>query len=114
MRIAIPLQDGVLSAHFGRCQAYAFIDTNPETKALTRQTVITSPPHQPGALPVWVAEHGADVVITGGMGPRAIELFQQHGVDVVLGAPSDEPEKVAEAYLRGDLTTTENVCDHDA
>ncbi|NOZ78396.1 MAG: ATPase [Acidobacteria bacterium] len=114
MRIAIPLQDGVLSAHFGRCQAYAFIDANSDTKTLARQTVITSPPHEPGALPVWIAEHGADVVITGGMGPRAIELFERHGVEVVLGAPSDEPGKVAESFLRGELTTTGSICDHDA
>lgn len=113
MRIAIPLQDGRLSAHFGRCEAYAFLDVDDGGREITAQKVVESPPHQPGVLPAWVSENGADVVITGGMGPRAVQLFQERGVDVVLGAPALEPEAVASAYLEGKLTTTDNTCDHD-
>ncbi len=113
MRIAIPLQDGRLSAHFGRCQAYAFVDVDETSRQITAQKVVASPPHQPGVLPAWIADNGADVVITRGMGPRAVELFRERGVEVVLGAPSLEPGAVAGAYVRGELATTDNTCDHD-
>ena len=112
MKIAVPLQDGVLSAHFGRCEEYAFVDLDPETHAVLEETVLAAPPHQPGVLPGWVAEHGADIVITGGVGPRALQLFAQHGVHVVTGAPQAGAAQLAEAYARGELASGGNVCDH--
>lgn len=114
MKVAVPLSGGVLSAHFGRCEAYAFVDVDPESHAVLSETVLDSPPHEPGVLPAWIAEQGADVVITGGVGRRAIQLFAQHGVEVVTGAPQVSASELASAYARGELSTSGNVCDHDA
>jgi len=111
MRVAVPLQDGILSAHFGRCDAYAFVDVDPETHAVLDERILTSPPHQPGVLPAWVAQMGADVVITGGMGPRAAQLFEFHGVDVVMGAPQSKAAELATAYAKGELESRDNTCD---
>lgn len=52
------------------------------------------------------------MVITGGMGRRALQLFESFGIRVVVGAPADTPERVATAYVAGNLITGENVCDH--
>ena len=54
----------------------------------------------------------ADIIIAGGMGSRAQELFVGKGIHVVTGASSEAPEKVVAEYLRGELTTGANVCDH--
>ena len=54
----------------------------------------------------------ANLVITGGMGRRAINLFDQAGVKVVVGAPSLEPEELVRQYLAGTLQTEDNICDH--
>lgn len=48
----------------------------------------------------------------GSMGQRAQSLFAKNGIKVVIGAPGDEPEKVAAAWLAGTLQTGANVCDH--
>jgi len=32
MRIAIPVTDGRVSAHFGHCEQFAIIDADPDTK----------------------------------------------------------------------------------
>jgi predicted Fe-Mo cluster-binding NifX family protein len=55
---------------------------------------------------------GVKVVIAGGMGRRALDLFSQRGIRVAIGAPSAQPEKLVEQYLQGTLITGENLCDH--
>ena len=112
MKIAIPLADGKLAMHFGHCAAFAVIDADPEEKTISGRTDIQAPPHQPGLLPPWLAERGVSVIIAGGMGQRAQDLFTQHGIDVVVGAPSDVPEKLVTDFLNGILVSGENVCDH--
>ena len=112
MRIAIPVVEGRLSAHFGHCQEFALIDVDPETKEITATQMVPSPEHQPGLLPRWLHERGATVIIAGGMGGRAQDLFTQNGIQVVIGAPSEEPGAVAKAYLENSLQTGDNICDH--
>ncbi len=70
------------------------------------------PPHQPGLLPRWLHERGADVLIAGGMGRRAQGLFAQAGIEVVVGAQSSDPRRIVEDYLADALETGENLCDH--
>jgi predicted Fe-Mo cluster-binding NifX family protein len=112
MRIAIPVSEGKLSAHFGHCEAFALIDVDAESGEVTGQTLAPSPPHQPGMLPGWLAEQGANLIIAGGMGQRAQTLFQQVGVDVIIGAPPEAPETLVQAYCRGNLASGANPCDH--
>ncbi len=111
MRYAVPVTGGMMSPHFGHCEQFAFFDVD-EQKKITHQEFIDSPKHQPGLLPVWLAEQGASIVIAGGMGPSAIELLQQHGIDVVLGAVETDSEKAVLSHLSGGLATAENICDH--
>ena len=112
MKIAIPVQAGRVSMHFGHCEEFALYEVNEDDKAILGKTVHKPPAHEPGALPRWLHELGANVIITGGMGQRAQQLFAQNGISVVLGSPADAPEQVAAAYLNGTLQPGENVCDH--
>ena len=112
MRIAIPVLDGVLSGHFGHPQFFAFIDLD-EQGAIVRREDIVPPPHQPGVLPGWVAQQGAKVVLVGGIGGRAVQLFEHQGVAVVTGCATDTPENLAAAYHAGTLKGGMNTCDHD-
>ncbi|MDX2446897.1 MAG: hypothetical protein QNK29_06845 [Desulfobacterales bacterium] len=50
--------------------------------------------------------------MAGGMGHRAIELFNQAGVQVLVGAPVDVPEELVKSYLNQTLVAGGNVCDH--
>ncbi|MBT3294633.1 MAG: ATPase [Verrucomicrobia bacterium] len=112
MNIAIPLTGGKLSAHFGHCEAFALIHANVARKSIESNEMLTPPAHEPGVLPRWLAEKGAELVIAGGMGGRAQGLFQEQGIDVLVGAPTETPEAIAMAYLEGTLTTGANICDH--
>ncbi len=112
MRIAIPLADGKLSMHFGHCERFALVDVDTTVKKILKREDIDAPPHQPGLLPPWLAERGANLIIAGGMGQRAQGLFSEQGIQVVVGAPAETPEKLVEDYLAGTLQSGANVCDH--
>ncbi|RJP73964.1 MAG: ATPase [Candidatus Zixiibacteriota bacterium] len=112
MRIALPLAQGKLCMHFGHCECFALIDVDPAAKVIEKRVDITAPAHQPGLLPPWLAGQGAEVIIAGGMGQRAQDLFAQQGIRVVVGAPAQSPEKLVSDYLAGSLVSGPNACDH--
>ncbi|RKX24001.1 MAG: ATPase [Candidatus Zixiibacteriota bacterium] len=111
MKIAIPTVDGILCPHFGHCQQFAVLDIDPENKSINKTEMLTPPAHEPGVLPSWLSQMGCNLIIAGGMGGRAIDMFQQNGVKVVIGAPNGKPEDVVIAYMNGELTTESNPCD---
>jgi len=112
MRIAIPLTEGRLSQHFGHCRQFAVVDVDSDSKSIRNKELLDPPVHEPGVLPKWLSGIQVNLVIAGGMGQRAQQLFEQSGVSVLVGAPSESPEEIVEAYLNGTLVAGENVCDH--
>jgi Mrp family chromosome partitioning ATPase/predicted Fe-Mo cluster-binding NifX family protein len=115
-RIAVPVTGGKLSAHFGHCEEFAIFSakeapggTAPKAEAVE---VLEAPPHEPGLLPAWLNERGVNMVIAGGMGSRAQDLFCQAGIEVVVGAASVDPKEIVQSYLDGTLVAGQNVCDH--
>jgi len=112
MKIAIPLADGKLAMHFGHCERFALIEIDAEKKEILKREDVEAPPHEPGLLPRWLAERGATVIIAGGMGGRAQGLFAQQDIEVVVGAPSETPERLVADFLAGTLNVGGNLCDH--
>jgi predicted Fe-Mo cluster-binding NifX family protein len=110
MKFAIPMAEGKLAAHFGHVREFAIIEV--ENDEIQNKELHTPPAHEPGVLPKWLHEMGADVIIAGGMGQMAVGLLQQNGIKVVLGAPAIEPETIVKNYLENSLTTGDNLCDH--
>ncbi len=108
--IAVPVTNGVLSSHFGHCEQFYFAST--EDNRITEDYFQRPPAHEPGLYPRWVKEQGATLVITGGMGQKAYTLFTQNKIETIVGALVDTPRKVVEAFLKGELKTTVNACDH--
>jgi len=111
-RIAVPVAGGELCAHFGHCEKFAMVNVDNKKKTITGQELLTPPAHEPGVLPRWLAEQGADLIIAGGMGSRAQSLFTENGIKVVVGVRGGKPEDVVKAYLQGGLSVGENICDH--
>jgi Mrp family chromosome partitioning ATPase/predicted Fe-Mo cluster-binding NifX family protein len=108
--LVVPVSGGKLSSHFGHCEQFAFIQTQ---NGKIMETEMCNPPaHEPGVLPRWLYEQGADVAIVGGMGESAQQLLREKGIEVIIGAPMDSPESLANQYLSNTLVTGANVCDH--
>lgn len=112
MRIAIPVSAGQLDPHFGHCRYFSLIDVDPSDKAILDTAVVAAPPHEPGVLPAWLADQGTNLVLAGGLGSRAIQLFRDQGIEVIVGAPEADPLSLAESWLAGDIGEGTNACDH--
>jgi len=112
MRIAIPLTGGNLSMHFGHCEQFAILDVDSENKSIVNTELVSPPAHEPGVLPQWLAGLQVELIIAGGMGQRAQQLFNQNQIKVVIGAPAQSPEELVSAYLEGRLECGDNICDH--
>jgi len=112
LKIAVPMAADCLCQHFGHCEQFALFDVDADNKTILETTMVTPPPHEPGLLPAWLQEQGADIIIAGGMGSRAQGLFAGQGIQVVTGASSEAPGKVVTDYLNGELATGANACDH--
>jgi len=112
MRIAIPLAQGKLSLHFGHCDQFAIFDIDDNIKKVINRKDAAPPAHAPGVLPKWLHENNVSIIIAGGMGQRAQQLFTQNNIKVVIGASGQSPEELVSAYLENTLETGDNICDH--
>jgi ATP-binding protein involved in chromosome partitioning len=109
-KAAVPLAGGVLCNHFGHCEQFAVLQVMEGEIGKTELHV--PPPHEPGLLPRWLGDLKVDLILAGGMGQRALNLFAERGIKVVTGAPNLPPEVLVQNYLAGSLATGPNVCDH--
>ncbi len=112
LTIAVPTVNGLLCQHFGHCEVFTLVEVSAEDKKVVKSEAVVPPPHEPGVLPKWLAEKGANVIIAGGMGSRAQSLFTENGIRVVTGAEPGAPEDLVAKYLEGGLQTGANTCDH--
>jgi predicted Fe-Mo cluster-binding NifX family protein len=110
MKIAIPLTNGQLSAHFGHCEQFGIYEV--EDGKIIASKLETPPPHEPGAYPRWLHELGVNVIVGGGMGNRAQSLFHQSKIDVYFGVDIANPDEIVRTYLAGTLECGVNLCDH--
>jgi predicted Fe-Mo cluster-binding NifX family protein len=104
MLIAIPCEGNMVCPHFGHCEVFAMYDT--DTKAINS---LPNPGHEPGYLPRFLKEHGVNLVIAGGMGGRAQELFAASGIDLIVGV-SGSLKDVLASFDKGELKSTGAVC----
>ena len=110
LRVGFPTNDGVtVEEHFGHCEKFA-VYTIEEGK-IVKKEFLTAPEHAPGVFPRFIAENNINVVITGGMGQRAIDLIKGNGGQVILGA-SGNIEDVLAVYLEGSLYSKGSACAH--
>ena len=110
MKLAIAQEKNQVATHFGRCSHYTLVEV--QDGKVVDQDVIDNPGHEPGFLPGYLAERGVTCIIAGGMGQRALSLFQQKGIEVCVGVTGSVEEVIA-GYLAGELVLGESLCEHD-
>jgi predicted Fe-Mo cluster-binding NifX family protein len=100
IKIAVASENEVVAEHFGRCQNFTIFET--ESDQITKRESIPYPGHRPGFLPNFLYDLGADVIISGGMGGGAIDIFNEKNIEVIVGAKGDV-QSAALDYLKGKL-----------
>ncbi len=110
-KIAVPVNnEEKLDAHFGHCN-YFYI-AHVDDQSIIKEERLTPPPHEPGVLPKWLANKGVTDIIAGGMGQRAIQLFNQFGVNAFVGAPQITAKEIVDGFLNKEIQFSANYCDH--
>ena len=109
-KFAVPTVNDVLTPHFGHCEKFAIIET--DNGRVINTEFVNPPLHQPGVYPRFLASQGVNVIIAGGMGFKAQDLFAQNNIEVCVGVSNGSPRYLVEQYLQNQLQTGENICDH--
>lgn len=110
MRLAIATEDGAVAAHFGRCPLYTLVDV--EDGREVNRTTVENPGHEPGRIPRFLQEHGVNVIVAGGMGGRAQELFDSMGIQQVIG-PQGSIDAIVSGCIDGTLEGGASLCSHE-
>lgn len=110
LRVAFSTSDEVnIEGHFG--SSAAFVIFSVEEGKVVNKEVIQAPEHVQGAYPRFIAENKVNVVITGGMGHRAMEMLKENNIEVILGAEGNIEEVLA-VFLKGELKSNGSACSH--
>ncbi|MGM0445152.1 MAG: NifB/NifX family molybdenum-iron cluster-binding protein [Bacillota bacterium] len=108
-RIAVPTNNGQVAQHFGRCPEYTILEV--KDCDILNTEVIENPGHKPNFLPNYLSDLNVDIVLAGGMGQKAFNLFQQNNIEVVTGASGLVKDSV-KAYLNNELDADNELCNH--
>ncbi len=107
MKIAVASDNGMVAEHFGHCRSFSIFSV--ENNQIVNVESLLNPGHKPGFLPNFLNDLGVEVIVSGGMGGGAIEIFNEKGIQVITGA-GGHAQSVAEQYLQGTLKTNGAVC----
>jgi len=109
MKIAVTAEnnnglDSIVAQHFGHAPFFILVDM--DNGEVTCTQGIANPfveGHAPGQVPGFIKEQNADVMLSGGMGGRAIQFFEEAGIKAATGA-SGTVRLSLENYFGGKLT----------
>ena len=110
MKIAVASEGTKVTGHFGHCENFNIFEA--KNNEIVKMESLANPGHKPGFLPNFLNNLGVNVIISGGIGGGAVEIFNDKGIEVVSGAVGDA-DAAAKAYLNGELKSTGSICnDH--
>ena len=111
IKIAVASENEIVTDHFGHCINFNIYET--KSGKIAKSESLPNPGHKPGFLPNYLNDLGVNVIISGGMGGGAVDIFNEKGIEVIVGASGDAKEAV-ESYLDGSLKSTGSIChDHE-
>ena len=119
MRIAVSAEtnqglESLVAHHFGRCPFFALVEV--ENEKIQSVSLIENPffaAHEPGQVPGFIKEQNADVMLSGGMGGRAIQFFGQFGIEPATGA-SGTVENAVNCFLEGKIEGASSCAESEA
>ena len=107
MKIAVASEGKTVTEHFGHCEGFVIFEA--QGQQIANEQFVANPGHKPGFLPVFLHDQGVNVIISGGMGGGAVDIFNEKGIEVITGAAGNAAT-AANSYLQGKLKSTGSVC----
>lgn len=112
MKIAVPTRGNNVDDHFGHCEFYT-IFTIGNDNAIEKSEILPSPQgcgcksNIAGVL----QQTGVKIMLAGNMGNGALNVLNNHGIEVYRGATGDV-RKLVEAFLSGSIKDSGEGCHH--
>ena len=108
MKIAISTQnknglESNIAGHFGKCPFFTFVEL--EDNQIKSIEIVDNPyfaGHEVGQVPSYIKNTKSDVMISGGMGGRAIQFFKEFEIGVYTGAQGTIAETI-QKYIKKEL-----------
>lgn len=107
MKIAVASMGNMVAGHFGHCENFNIYET--ANGQITVAQSVANPGHRPGFLPNFLGDMGVEVIIAGGMGGGAVDIFNERNIEVIIGIEGDAQDAV-KRYLQGDLKSIGSIC----
>jgi predicted Fe-Mo cluster-binding NifX family protein len=122
MKIAVPTRNNEVDSHFGHCESYTIYDIN-ENKEMTGSESLPSPQGCgcKSNIASVLQEKGVTIMLAGNMGRGALNVLNNHGIDVCRGCSGDT-EQLVKLFLTGKISDSGeqchaheegHVCNHD-
>lgn len=108
MKVAVAMSGNQISEHFGRCSCFLIVTV--EEEEIRSREVVDAPPHEQGVLPDFLKEHGVEYLLTGGIGRRAVQYFDQMGITIYSGVSGSVDEALSN-FLTDRLEPGGDVCE---
>ncbi len=108
-RVAVAVDGNGVSSHFGHCEKFSVYHIR--NKEIIHQEIILNPGHEPGKLPRLLASCGITNVLAGGMGMKAVQLFEEQGIHVICGI-SGPVDQVVRDFIEDRIAAGASTCHH--
>ena len=110
MKIAVTYENGMIFQHFGHTEQFKIYEV--AENAVVHAEVVNTNGSGHGALASFLAQHGVDTLICGGIGGGAQAALAEAGIKL-CGGVSGEADAAVAALLVSHLGYNPNVhCDH--
>lgn len=107
IKIAVASENGMVTEHFGHCKNFNIYEI--EDMQILKSESVPNPGHKPGFLPNYLNDMGVNVIISGGMGQGAIDIFKEKNIEVIVGV-NGSAKLAVEKYINDSLQSTNSVC----
>ena len=110
MKIAVPVDNGIINDHFGHSEIFVVytISSDKQVESALSVASIQGCGCKSGIAEV-LAGQGVSVMLAGNIGAGAINHLQVSGIQVIRGCHG-EPGRAVTAYLEGTLSDVDKTC----
>ncbi|MFV0590854.1 MAG: NifB/NifX family molybdenum-iron cluster-binding protein [Draconibacterium sp.] len=106
-RVAIPIQNNVLSEYFGGCNYYEIFEI--ENDDIRKASIEIPEVEAADELPGWLEKRGITDVIAYKVKKEIIRLFASRKINLFVGVPQEDPARIIETYLSGKLESDKRI-----
>ncbi len=115
MKLAVPTRGGIVDNHFGHCEAYTVFSID-ENKKIVGYEMLPSPQGCgcKSNIASILQQIGVSVMLAGNMGNGALNVLNDHGIEVYRGCSGDVLH-LTEGFLQGEIRDSGMGCSsHEA